>query len=119
VAEQVLDREADRDRHPAQRGRRELPTGNRLKQRLHSLISEVPQIADIRGPGFMNAVEFTIELSANPVLAVPEEAAAQIQEAVQLFIMREGHPPTSIDALQKSVPRVGRALDAVDEAVRQ
>ncbi|WP_105439451.1 4-aminobutyrate--2-oxoglutarate transaminase [Neorhizobium sp. T25_13] len=34
--------------------------GNRLKQRLHSLISEVPQIAGIRGPGFMNAVEFNI-----------------------------------------------------------
>lgn len=32
--------------------------GARLKQRLQSLVSAVPQIADIRGPGFMNAVEF-------------------------------------------------------------
>jgi 4-aminobutyrate aminotransferase len=40
--------------------------GNRLKQRLHSLISEVPQIADIRGPGFMNAVEFNIPGSKTP-----------------------------------------------------
>jgi 4-aminobutyrate aminotransferase len=40
--------------------------GNRLKQRLQSLIEAVPQIADIRGPGFMNAVEFNIPGSKNP-----------------------------------------------------
>ncbi|MBB3612975.1 4-aminobutyrate--2-oxoglutarate transaminase [Rhizobium sp. BK602] len=32
--------------------------GSRLKQRLESLRDRVPEIADIRGPGFMNAVEF-------------------------------------------------------------
>ncbi len=32
--------------------------GSRLKQRLESLRDKVPEIADIRGPGFMNAVEF-------------------------------------------------------------
>lgn len=32
--------------------------GARLKQRLESLRADVPEIADIRGPGFMNAVEF-------------------------------------------------------------
>ena len=32
--------------------------GARLKQRLASLRDRVPQIVDIRGPGFMNAVEF-------------------------------------------------------------
>jgi 4-aminobutyrate aminotransferase len=32
--------------------------GSRLKQRLGSLRDKVPEIADIRGPGFMNAVEF-------------------------------------------------------------
>ena len=32
--------------------------GSRLKQRLESLRPDVPQIIDIRGPGFMNAVEF-------------------------------------------------------------
>ncbi len=34
--------------------------GSRLKQRLESLRDAVPQIADIRGPGFMNAVEFAV-----------------------------------------------------------
>ncbi|MFK5979445.1 MAG: 4-aminobutyrate--2-oxoglutarate transaminase [Rhizobiaceae bacterium] len=32
--------------------------GSRLKQRLQSLREDVPEIVDIRGPGFMNAVEF-------------------------------------------------------------
>jgi len=32
--------------------------GNRLKQRLEALRDNVPEIVDIRGPGFMNAVEF-------------------------------------------------------------
>lgn len=34
--------------------------GARLKQRLESFCSQVPQITEIRGPGFMNAVEFNI-----------------------------------------------------------
>ncbi|MBP7242117.1 4-aminobutyrate--2-oxoglutarate transaminase [Amaricoccus sp.] len=32
--------------------------GARLKQRLASLADRAPEIADVRGPGFMNAVEF-------------------------------------------------------------
>lgn len=32
--------------------------GGRLKQRLQALRDDVPEIVDIRGPGFMNAVEF-------------------------------------------------------------
>lgn len=40
--------------------------GARLKQRLHALAEAVPQIADIRGPGFMNAVEFNRPGSAEP-----------------------------------------------------
>ncbi|MDO5529109.1 MAG: 4-aminobutyrate--2-oxoglutarate transaminase [Paracoccus sp. (in: a-proteobacteria)] len=32
--------------------------GQRLKQRLAGMRDEIPQIVDIRGPGFMNAVEF-------------------------------------------------------------
>ncbi len=40
--------------------------GARLKQRLQSLVESVPQIADIRGPGFMNAVEFNVPGSSQP-----------------------------------------------------
>jgi 4-aminobutyrate aminotransferase len=40
--------------------------GARLKQRLHSLADAVPQISDIRGPGLMNAVEFSVPGSKTP-----------------------------------------------------
>ena len=40
--------------------------GQRLKQRLAALRDEVPEIADIRGPGFMNAVEFNLPGCASP-----------------------------------------------------
>ncbi|SCY77576.1 4-aminobutyrate--2-oxoglutarate transaminase [Paracoccus tibetensis] len=40
--------------------------GQRLKQRLASLRDQVPQIVDIRGPGFMNAVEFNLPGTDSP-----------------------------------------------------
>ena len=40
--------------------------GQRLKQRLAGIAASVPEIADIRGPGFMNAVEFNIAGSDKP-----------------------------------------------------
>ena len=40
--------------------------GQRLKQRLAGLRDEVPEIIDIRGPGFMNAVEFNIAGTDKP-----------------------------------------------------
>ncbi|WP_159952600.1 4-aminobutyrate--2-oxoglutarate transaminase [Rhizobium sp. 18065] len=40
--------------------------GGRLKQRLESLRGDVPQIMDIRGLGFMNAVEFGLPNSHKP-----------------------------------------------------
>lgn len=40
--------------------------GNRLKQKLQTLREAVPQIADIRGPGFMNVVEFNLSGTRTP-----------------------------------------------------
>ncbi|MGO4450395.1 4-aminobutyrate--2-oxoglutarate transaminase [Phyllobacterium sp. TAF24] len=40
--------------------------GSRLKQRLESLRASVPEIAEIRGPGFMNAVEFVSNKTGLP-----------------------------------------------------
>ena len=34
--------------------------GSRLRQRLESLRTDIPEIVDIRGPGFMTAVEFNV-----------------------------------------------------------
>jgi len=40
--------------------------GDRLKQRLASLRETTPEIVDIRGPGFMNAVEFNVAGTDTP-----------------------------------------------------
>jgi 4-aminobutyrate aminotransferase len=40
--------------------------GSRLKQHLEMLRAEVPEIVDIRGPGFMNAVEFNDAKTGKP-----------------------------------------------------
>jgi 4-aminobutyrate aminotransferase len=52
--------------------------GNRLKQKLQGLRDTVPEIADVRGPGFMNAVEFNVPGTHEPNAAytnkVREEA---------------------------------------------
>lgn len=40
--------------------------GQRLKQRLAGMQDRVPEIADIRGPGFMNAVEFNVAGTDKP-----------------------------------------------------
>ncbi|ALV29816.1 4-aminobutyrate--2-oxoglutarate transaminase [Pannonibacter phragmitetus] len=45
---------------------RAVSLGNRLKQRLSGLAASIPQIADVRGPGFMNAVEFNIPGTSTP-----------------------------------------------------
>lgn len=46
--------------------------GGRLKQRLEAIRADAPEIVDIRGPGFMVAVEF-----ANPADHVPDAAFTQ------------------------------------------
>lgn len=45
---------------------RAMQLGNRLHQRLESLRGDVPQIADIRGFGFMKAIEFNIAGTTQP-----------------------------------------------------
>lgn len=45
---------------------RAMQLGARLKQRLESLRDRVPEIVDIRGPGFMNAIELNIAGTDSP-----------------------------------------------------
>jgi 4-aminobutyrate aminotransferase len=56
--------------------------GNRLKQRLESLRGDVPEIADIRGPGFMNAIEFNDAKKKLP--------SAEFANAVRLKALDKG-----------------------------
>ena len=56
--------------------------GDRLKERLHGLRRAVPQIADVRGPGAMVAVEFSQPGSGEPDMA--------FAKAVQTRAMQQG-----------------------------
>ncbi|MGD1886727.1 MAG: 4-aminobutyrate--2-oxoglutarate transaminase [Cohaesibacteraceae bacterium] len=54
--------------------------GSRLKQKLESLRDDIPEIVDIRGPGFMNAVEFNLPGTGTPH---PDFANTVRQEALK------------------------------------
>lgn len=54
--------------------------GSRLKQSLEGLRDNIPEIVDIRGPGFMNAVEFNIAGTGDPN---PELAGGVRAEALK------------------------------------
>lgn len=56
--------------------------GNRLKQRLEAIRSDVPHIMDIRGLGFMNAVEFKVPGTDKP--------NADFTNAVRLKALEKG-----------------------------
>ncbi|RRI06313.1 4-aminobutyrate--2-oxoglutarate transaminase [Mesorhizobium tamadayense] len=56
--------------------------GARLKQRLQSIREDVPEIVDIRGPGFMNAVEFNDMKKSLP--------SAEFANAVRLKALDKG-----------------------------
>ncbi|MGX9180388.1 4-aminobutyrate--2-oxoglutarate transaminase [Mesorhizobium sp. BHbdii] len=56
--------------------------GNRLKQRLQSIRDDTPEIVDIRGPGFMNAIEFNEVKKGLP--------SAEIANAVRLKALDKG-----------------------------
>ena len=56
--------------------------GARLKQRLESIRATTPEIVDIRGPGFMNAVEFNI--------AGTEEPNPDLTNAVKEHALKRG-----------------------------
>lgn len=53
--------------------------GSRLRQRLESLRSTTPQIADIRGPGFMVAVEFNVPGGHEPDADFTNRVKAEAQ----------------------------------------
>jgi 4-aminobutyrate aminotransferase len=53
--------------------------GSRLRQRLESLRDRVPQIADIRGPGFMVAVEFNLPGGHDPDAGFTNRVKAEAQ----------------------------------------
>ena len=95
--------------------------GNRLKQRVQSLIASVPQIADVRGLGFMNAVEFNVPGSGKPnadfTNKVREKALSKglilLTCGVYGNVIRFLAPLTIEDSV------FGEALDILEETLRE
>ncbi|AYF03059.1 4-aminobutyrate--2-oxoglutarate transaminase [Paracoccus yeei] len=94
--------------------------GQRLKQRLAGIAHDVPEIVDIRGPGFMNAVEFNIAGSdkPNPEMTnrVREEALGRnlilLTCGVHGNVIRFLAPLTIPDAV------FDEALDILEDSIR-
>ncbi|WP_323716736.1 4-aminobutyrate--2-oxoglutarate transaminase [Paracoccus aminovorans] len=94
--------------------------GQRLKQRLAGLAEEVPEIVDIRGPGFMNAVEFNAAGSDKPN---PEFANRVREEALKrgLILLTCGVHANVIRFLAPlTIPDVvfDEALDMIEASIR-
>ena len=95
--------------------------GARLKQRLQSLRNDVPEIADIRGPGFMNAIEFH---DATKGLPSEKFASAVRQKALDkgLILLTCGVYGNVIRFLSPITIQDGvmnEALDMLEDAVRE
>ena len=92
--------------------------GQRLKQRLSSVRDDVPEIADIRGPGLMNAVEFAISGKPSPEFTnkVREEALSRglilLTCGVHGNVIRFLPPLTVPDAV------FDEALGIIEDAIR-
>ncbi|QFG38129.1 4-aminobutyrate aminotransferase [Paracoccus pantotrophus] len=94
--------------------------GQRLKQRLAGIAETVPEIVDIRGPGFMNAVEFNIASTDRPspdfANRVREEALARklilLTCGVHGNVIRFLAPLTIPDAV------FDEALDILEDSIR-
>ena len=73
--------------------------GGRLKQRLAALRDQVPEIVDIRGPGFMNAVEFNDATTNLP--------SADFATRVRLKALEKGSDPADLRRAQQCHPLPG------------
>ncbi|HRP78025.1 MAG TPA: 4-aminobutyrate--2-oxoglutarate transaminase [Aquamicrobium sp.] len=94
--------------------------GARLKQRLQSLAGTVPQIADIRGPGFMNAVEFNLPGSKtpNPDFANKVREKALEKGLILLTCGVHGNVIRFLAPITIQDEVFGEALDILEETLR-
>ena len=94
--------------------------GQRLKQRLAGLRDEVPEIIDIRGPGFMNAVEFNIAGTdkPNPEMTNRVRAEALKRNLILLTCGVYGNVVRFLAPLTIQDEVFAEALDILEESVK-
>ena len=95
--------------------------GARLKQRLQSLTADIPQIADIRGPGFMNAVEFTLPGTKTPAPDFTNRVRARALEKglILLNCGVYGNVIRFLSPLTISDETFSEALDILEDSLRE
>ncbi|WP_299843784.1 4-aminobutyrate--2-oxoglutarate transaminase [uncultured Paracoccus sp.] len=94
--------------------------GQRLKQRLAALRDEVPEIIDIRGPGFMNAVEFNVTGSdkPNPDFANRVREEALKRNLILLTCGVYGNVIRFLAPLTIPDPVFDEALDILEDSIK-
>ena len=94
--------------------------GSRLKQRLESLRSDIPEIADIRGLGFMSAIEFNIAGSdaANPDFANAVKAHALKKKLILLTCGVYGNVIRFLAPITIQDDVFAEALDIIEASIR-
>jgi 4-aminobutyrate aminotransferase len=92
--------------------------GGRLKQHLAALRDEVPEIVDIRGPGFMNAVEFNVGGKPSADFATKVRIEAQKRGLILLTCGVYGNVIRFLSPITIQDEVFTEALGKLEEAVR-
>jgi 4-aminobutyrate aminotransferase len=94
--------------------------GSRLKQRLESLRDDIPEIVDIRGPGFMTAVEFNVAgtETASPEFTNAVKAHALENNLILLTCGVYGNVIRFLSPITVQDDVFAEALDIIENAIR-
>ena len=92
--------------------------GGRLKQHLASLRDDVPEIVDIRGPGFMNAVEFNVGSKPSAEFAGKVRTEAQKRGLLLLTCGVHGNVIRFLSPITIQDEVFTEALGKLEEAIR-
>jgi len=92
--------------------------GSRLKQHLESLRDEVPEIVDVRGPGFMNAVEFNVGKAPSADFANRVRSEALKRGLILLTCGVYGNVIRFLSPITIQDEVFGEALGKLEESIR-
>ncbi len=92
--------------------------GGRLKQHLAALRDDVPEIVDIRGPGFMNAVEFNVGGKPSAEFTTNVRLEAQKRGLILLTCGVYGNVVRFLSPITIQDPVFNEALGILDESIR-
>lgn len=94
--------------------------GSRLRQRLESIRADTPEIADIRGPGFMVGVEFnTAEGKPNPEMTARVRSEALKRNLILLTCGVYGNVIRFLAPLTVEDHIFAEAMDVLEQAIAE